>query len=158
MSTLGSSLNRDPNEVLVEIATSTLEDWGMMLTECSTLESFNPEMLDEVFFTSINLNGPNSGSINIIASKDFAKTLYQNLSGDFELEIADEDAMDCLKEMANVTAGRIITELFGEETVCDLTNLTCSACLSENLDSFKTDETTVFILGDDFPVGFSLKL
>lgn len=152
------SHQKEAGEVLAEIANFTLGDWAMMLTEDSSSDILNDQDLSSGFITSLNLKGPQPGKINILASKQFAMTLHQNLAGDFADDIATEELMDCLKEMTNVTAGRLVSEVFGENAVYDLTDLSCQLASEEDINGFLAGETTVFLLGDDCPVGFSLKI
>lgn len=150
-------LGIDANQVLTEVATSTLEDWAMMLTENSAIDDLNKEALSNGYITRLNLKGPVTGEIHIIATKEFANLLHQNLSGDFESIAIEDDIMDCLREMTNITAGRIVTEVFGEDAVFDLTELSCSGAKEGDLENAIKTKTSILLLGDDCPVCFSLK-
>lgn len=149
---------KDPSKALLEVANSTLGDWAMMLTEEATSESMDPESLVDGYITCLTLHGPHPGQIQIVATKDFARTLHQNLAGDFVEDIPEDELMDCLREMTNVAAGRLVTEIFGEGAVYDLTDLKCEHIKEEEANSISATETSIFFLGDDCPVGFLLKL
>ena len=158
MSSVENSESREAGEVFSEVANNTLGDWAMMLTEDTTTETISEEDLNEGFITSLTLKGPKPGEINILATKQFALTLYQNLAGEFDDSVPEEELMDCLKEMTNVTAGKLISEVFGESAVYDLTELSCQFATEESIKRFFLGETRFFLLGDDCPVGFSLSL
>ena len=151
-------ISKEPKEVFAEVANNTLGDWAMMLTEDTNSDNLVEDDLASSFITSLNLKGPKPGQMHILASKQFALTLHQNLAGDFAEDVPDEELMDCLKEMTNVTAGKLISEVFGETAVYDLTDLSCQNANLDEVRKFLTSGTTIFFLGDDCPVCFSLSL
>ena len=60
---------------------------------------------DETLCAEISFNGPQHGSIQIIAGRAFAETLAENI-GALD-EVTEADCRDALKELANVTCGLV---------------------------------------------------
>jgi CheY-specific phosphatase CheX len=62
------------------------------------------------------------GTVEIIVPLAISKLLATNILGLEEEQIIDEDsAIDALKELLNTITGRLMTTLFGEDVVVDLT-------------------------------------
>jgi CheY-specific phosphatase CheX len=62
------------------------------------------------------------GTVEIVVPMTISKLLATNILGLEEDQIIDEDsAIDALKELLNTITGRLMTTLFGEDVVVDLT-------------------------------------
>lgn len=69
----------------------------------------------------VNFTGEHAGSIHFWGDKDFAKLIAVNMLGYSEdEEIPDKVIDDSLKELTNVLTGNMLTSLFGEEPLFDL--------------------------------------
>lgn len=156
MNNVEESFEQKAIEIFPRIANEVLGDWAMMLTEEADSNALSQVDSDGLFVANLNLKGRSDAILNVVATKEFAVTLHQNLLGDFEESVSDQELMDCLKEMINVAAGRLVSEVFGETEVYDLSDLSCSFqgldFLNRNLSQF----SSITLLGDDSLVGFFL--
>jgi len=150
------SISSEDTTLISSVSSEILSDWGMMLIESVEGENVNMDDFSEGFVSTLRIKGDNAGVINVFASRDFANNLYSNLSGEFGAEVNDSDLMDCLKEMTNVFSGSLVSKVFGETKVFDLSDLSCEAMTEEILKSIPSIKSSVFCLGDDSIVGFSV--
>ena len=66
--------------------------------------------------------GPFSGTLTLVATSDLCHILAENMLGvDADDERAVSKALDAVKELLNVTCGRVLTAVAGEVPVFDLT-------------------------------------
>lgn len=154
-----SNLNLS-SEVLEEVAADTLNNWGMMFTEqsSSTAISTTSTDLDGAYVSNLILNGPKECVLKVVASKDFAHNLCQNLTGESPDNYNEDELKDCLREMTNIIGGKLITLVFGENVVYDLSNLSCKNIIQDDINSFLSEDISTCLLGDDSLVGLSFSL
>lgn len=144
----------DACAILSSVADDVLGQWAMMLTESATQDSFSQMSVEQLFEANLYLKGPHCLTLKVLAPREFATILHQNLIGDSEVNISDEELMDCMKEMTNVTAGKLISEICGETEVYDLSNITCTLCNITDMNASLQTAASIYLLGDDFPVHF----
>lgn len=144
----------DHCDALSRVSLKVLEDWAMMLVDPiegdSTEELFSDNSLME---SSVSFHGAQSGRVLIVAPKTFLSQLSDNLLGDDDRESlgcsAEEDGF---KEMANVLAGNLLTEAFGDTVVFDLTSPEVSSIDKPSFSELSKDNDTVFFLADELPI------
>ena len=114
-------LQHDQSEALTEVFCSVLETLAFMFGDQVEKDELPPES-DENLAVKIRFKGPNAGELTLIAPADICLELAANILGvDDSSELADAKAHDALKELVNVTCGQLLTTIFGEEPVFDLT-------------------------------------
>jgi hypothetical protein len=101
------------------VFTRIIEDWGLMCVdeaiECNGLAPCFDT--NKVFFVaSVRFKGPFKGAYTVACQDSFAKALVLNLLGTEGSSNVDE-MEDGVREFANVLAGNIITQCYGEDTV-----------------------------------------
>lgn len=144
----------DYTDALSRVSLKVLEDWAMMLVDPvdndSTEDLFDDGTLIE---SSVTFHGAQSGKVLIVAPKPFLSQLSENLLGD-----DDRDTLDCsaeedgFKEMANVLAGNLLTEAFGDKVVFDLMSPEISPIEKGSFSSLSKSNQTVFFVADDLPI------
>ena len=146
----------DTKEAIISVAARILEEWGLMMVEpCeASIEVLRTD--EPVYLTTIEFRGVVRGRYDIIAQRQFASTLAQNVLGS-EIEIDDGVIEDALKELANVLCGNMLTECYGADVVFELTPPAVAVCSRESLQGIETERTIAF-LADDTPVLFTFAL
>jgi chemotaxis protein CheY-P-specific phosphatase CheC len=92
----------------------------------------------ELCLTEIGFRGPQSGSIQILAGREFAQILAENIAA--LDEATDAECQDALKELVNVTCGLITPVMASSPSeVFDLTIPAISDCTPQWRD-FGSDE------------------
>lgn len=66
-------------------------------------------------FAQIEFCGPESGAVDLRASRAFARNLAANLLGVDPSETTDAQADEALRELANIVGGSVITALGGDD-------------------------------------------
>jgi hypothetical protein len=66
-------------------------------------------------FAQIEFSGPTKGSVELLASRDFAKNLAASILGADASEITDIQSEEALRELANILGGSVITALGGSD-------------------------------------------
>jgi CheY-specific phosphatase CheX len=75
---------------------------------------------EETILAEISFKGPKAGTIQILAGLDLCRLLARNIAA--LTEVDDENCLDALKELSNVTCGLILPELAGSaQDVFDIT-------------------------------------
>jgi CheY-specific phosphatase CheX len=95
------------NELLLNILAQVAEQMGF-LTPVGPGEGEVPDAL----CIAVGFHGPSAGQVRVVASRPRAEALARNLlaiePGD---PVADADALDALKELANIVAGNCLPQL-----------------------------------------------
>jgi len=110
-------------DALEKVSLLALEDWGLMFTEPA---EFKSELFDDdekTFCAHMQFKGEDilMGTVIVVSQYPFIEALCNNLLGSMDGAVLDEErAKDCVKEMANVLAGNLVTEVWGEDTVFEL--------------------------------------
>lgn len=98
--------------LLARLAVEALERTAFVLADpCDA-----PENLPEAdTFAQIDFEGPEAGGVDLRASRAFAKNLAASILGCDASEVADSQAEEALRELANILGGSVIRELGGED-------------------------------------------
>ena len=77
---------------------------------------------DRFLRASMGFTGPPQGTVVIVVPLTITSLLACNILGfEEDQHIDDDTAVDALKELLNTITGRLMTSLFGEDVVIDLT-------------------------------------
>ncbi len=141
-------------------AAKVLENWGMMMIDEVPEPRTELFALDEPLFHSlIELHGAVSGSVSIIAQRDFLSALSHNLLGEpEEVNIDDPQQEDAFRELGNVLAGNFITEAYGDDVVFDLLNPTVCTISSSQADALFARDVVFEFLADGAPIAFTFNI
>lgn len=93
----------ETNTMLTDALTQALEIMAFLCNLPLEEDRVAPE---NTVLAQISFKGPRTGTIRILAGRDFAGVLAQNIGA---LEQADDEtAFDAMKELANVTCGLLL--------------------------------------------------
>ena len=93
----------ETNTILAEALTKALETMAFLCNLPLDEDVVAPE---NTVLAQISFKGPKTGTIRILAGRDFAGVLAQNIGA---LEQADDEtAFDAMKELSNVTCGLLL--------------------------------------------------
>jgi hypothetical protein len=100
------------SDTLARLVTNALERTAFVLADpCDTPEQLPPADT----FAQIDFSGPESGGVDLRASRAFARNLAGSLLGVDASEITDAQAEEALRELANIVGGSVITALGGDD-------------------------------------------
>ena len=114
-------MKNDERKILKEVCFAVFEQLAFMFGD--ELEDDEIEAEANRFLrASMGFNGPQQGTVAIVVPMTISTLLAINILGLEEDQTIDEDsAIDALKELLNTITGRLMTALFGEDVVVDLT-------------------------------------
>jgi hypothetical protein len=143
---------------LEKVALFVIEDWAMMLSEIVPAPMF--EASRSFYIAEMNFKGEQGevGTIALLAQLPFMDALARNLLGlDSDDEVDEAQAMDGLREMANVVTGHFVTEAYGVDEAFELLSPGVKPADDDDVSSF-LDGHPLTVTGDDEPVSFTYKL
>ena len=108
-------------EIAFNVCNKIFEDMAFMFAE--PVDDNKIDSDSETFIrTKMSYTGANSGCIEIIISLELAKNLAMNMLGIDEPEELEPDSIiDATKELINTYSGNILTSVYNNEDVFDLT-------------------------------------
>lgn len=114
-------MNKEDRKILRDVCFSVFEQLAFMFGE--ELEDDEIENNADTFFrATMGFKGTIQGSVSIVVPATISTTLAANILGlDDDQEVYAETAIDALKELLNTITGRLMTEIFGDDAVIDLT-------------------------------------
>jgi CheY-specific phosphatase CheX len=114
-------MKNEERKILKEVCFGVFEQLAFMFGD--ELEDDEIEAESNRFLrASMGFRGPQQGTVAIVVPMTISTLLTTNILGLEEDQKIDEDsAIDALKELLNTITGRLMTALFGEDVVVDLT-------------------------------------
>ena len=113
-------MKNNHKKLLSEVFCDVLEKLAFMFAEAPD-DTEPPEIPADCVRTDIGFTGIRTGSLSLIVPLALCPEIAANMLGvEEEDELAEEKAIDALKELLNVTCGHVLTSLAGEEAVFDL--------------------------------------
>jgi len=113
-------MKNENRKVLYEVCFSVFEQLAFMFGE--EFEEDDMEISADKFLrATMEFNGPEKGTVALVIPITITSLMAANILGlEDDQPIEDETAVDALKELLNTITGRLMTSLFGEEVVIDL--------------------------------------
>lgn len=114
-------MKNEYRKILSEVCYSVFEQLAFMFGD--ELEDDDITFDGDSFLkASMGFSGPQQGTVAIVVPVTITSLLAGNILGLEEDQHIDEDnAVDALKELLNTITGRLMTALFGDDVVMDLT-------------------------------------
>ena len=108
-------------EIAFNICSKIFEDMAFMFSE--PVDDNQIDSGSETFIrTNMSYAGAKTGRIEIIVSLDLAKNLAMNMLGIDEPEDLEPDSIiDATKELLNTFCGNILTSVYNDDDIFDLT-------------------------------------
>ena len=152
-------MSQELSNAIKEAFSRVLEDSAMVFTEeSSPSELLAPEQ--DPLEVRVSFSGAGSGELSLMAGSQVARVVAAGALGLDPDEVeSDEDALDALKELMNVTLGQLLTDLAGDEAVFDLSPPQArSGSGDADWEAFRAGEGVVALLAEDHPVLLALKI
>jgi len=98
-------------------------------------------------------SGVSSGEIIIMAPAELCMELSANMLGeDIDPACPKEKYMDALKEMLNIMAGQLLTSLYGETEVFNMTAPEVEELSKEEFFAFIANNEYALAVSDEYPI------
>ncbi len=151
-------MNKEDRKILRDVCFSVFEQLAFMFGD--ELEEDEIDIGADTFFrATMGFKGPMQGSISIIVPQTISTTLAANILGlDDDQDVYPETAIDALKELLNTITGRLMTEIFGEDAVIDLTIPVTEQLNHADWESLVESDEYLVIDIDENPVLISLQM
>jgi hypothetical protein len=113
-------MSNDERTILKKVCFSVFENLAFMFGD--ELEEDEVESDDDLFLrASMEFKGPKQGRVALVVPRTLTGLLASNILGlDDEAFVDESVAVDALMELLNTITGRLMTSLFGEDAVVDL--------------------------------------
>jgi hypothetical protein len=112
-------MSTDSITVLAKVTVEILERFAFLLGDPAEAEA-PPALPAAAWLATLQFAGPRRGTLGLATTPALARQMAANLFGREPGEISDEEAVDALKELLNVTCGDYLHELEGNEPLYDL--------------------------------------
>jgi CheY-specific phosphatase CheX len=113
----------------------------------AVFEEFQPVM------ATLSYSGDGEGDIALIVPVEMCIELAMNLLGeDIDPEDPGEKPQDAVKEILNIIAGQLLTEVFGETAVFNLTPPIAKNLESEELAEIIEKKDYAMAISDEYPI------
>jgi len=151
-------MNKEHRKILRDVCFSVFEQLAFMFGD--ELDDDEIEIHADTFLrASMGFKGTLQGSIAIIVPETISTTLAANILGlDDDQEVYPDTALDALQELLNTITGRLMTELFGEDPVIDLTIPVTEKLNHADWESLVESGECLAINIDENPVLISLQM
>jgi CheY-specific phosphatase CheX len=140
----------DLQQKLSEVLENVLEQFAFMFCDSTTPDEI-PEPSGVLLHTSMQFNGPSSGSLDMMTPQALAIEIAANAMGIEQEEEAAAGASDALRELLNIICGQMLTAFAGDEPVFDITIPNVTACDHEAWKELVSDERTGVFMVEDYP-------
>lgn len=108
-------------EIAGKVCSDVFEQLAFMFCEEIDIEDITPET-ESFLQAQMSYRGGQTGAVEIIAPTRLAENLAYNILGvDEGDELEPGAASDALQEILNTICGRMMTAIYGEQVVIDLT-------------------------------------
>ncbi len=146
-------MNGSLTEIIEQEFGEVLQTIGLMWLEPADEDCREENPTDSIVIANISFKGPHAGQVRIAAPLAMCVELSSNMLGlDGDDPAAQTGAEDALKELLNVTCGRLLTAIHGEEPVFDLAPPMVHEPPPDELRQFCDQPDTLEFLADDYPV------
>lgn len=136
-------------ELVGEVFCDVLEKLAFMFAEAPD-DTEAPEIPAHCVRTGIDFTGIQTGSLSLIVPQALCPEIAANMLGvEEEDELAEERAIDALKELLNVTCGHVLTRLASEEAVFDLSVPSVNKLDLAGWEERSRDPDTLILVVDD---------
>jgi hypothetical protein len=144
-------METDRAEKIAEAFCGILSTQAFMFGEAVPAEAL-PDPGGELLSAAMEFSGPLSGVLRIAAPANMCVHLAGNTLGIEPDALAVEQSGDAFKELLNVTCGKILTDVAGDEPVFDLSVPEVSLLSRSTWNVMVGDPAVLKFSVDDFPV------
>ncbi len=145
-------MNSETSEVLKTVCCDVFEQLAFMFGEEIDKEDIESDS-NKFMKAQMSYKGEREGEIDIVLPSELADALAINILGLDEDDAIDSGAStDALKELLNTICGRMMTSLYGEEAVFDLSVPKTDELDNEQWQAVINDKEYLAIDMEDNPV------
>lgn len=137
--------------LLGQVFANVLEKFAFMFSEPVTPADFFMDA-PPFYRASISFNGPHRGALAIAASGKFCALLSANILGEEEGNAPENQALDSLKELLNVTCGEFLEKLSGPQVIYNLSVPSAASLTQEQMQALADSDKAILLLVDNAPV------
>lgn len=144
-------------KLLEKVSLLALEDWGLTLVErLSEAPTFD---ISRTKYALVEYVGVASGTVVVVCGVELLETLWLNVLGadDDDSSALDSDNYgDAAKELVNIICGNFLTEVYGEDTVFELSVPAVMQIDAVKLDKVLKSRLVINFEADGIPVTVAL--
>ena len=114
-------MNDENKELLLRVCCDVFENMSFMFGETIDLDEAETDS-DSFLKASMSFKGDKTGSIDLIVPTEISASLAYNILGiDEDDELPPDSSIDALRELLNTICGQLMTTMFGDQPVFNLT-------------------------------------
>ena len=137
--------------LLEKVFADVLEKFAFMFSESVTPSDFFMDA-PPFYHATISFSGPHEGVLGIAASGKFCGLLSANILGEEEGSAPENQALDSLKELLNVTCGEFLEKLSGPQVIYNLSVPDAAVWTQEQMQALADSEKAILLLIDNAPI------
>ncbi len=146
------------NDVLHRVFCEVAERMAFLFCESPEADA-SCEPPPEIIGALMTFAGPLRGELRIATVPEVCREVASNVLGvEPDDEAAERASADALKELLNVTCGRILTELAGEEPVFDLSVPEVSEMSEDEWTRLGESASSILLMVDEYPIRLTLSV
>ncbi len=145
-------MEKNHSELLIKVLEKVLEQLAFMFAEAVEKGELVGER-ERYLYATMTFKGHTSGTIGIAITEETGKALANNILGIEEGEEVGEDkSIDALKEFINIVCGQLMTKVFGEGPVFNLSVPEARKLTTEKWEELKARPETVGMMVEEMPM------
>ncbi len=151
-------MNDDNNETLIKVCCDVFENLSFMFGE--TIDLDEAETDSNTFIkASMAFMGDKNGTIDLVVPSEIAVSLAYNILGiDEDEEMPPDSSIDALRELLNTICGQLMTTMFGDQPIFDLTVPKTKTLSLEEWNEIVDNEEYLAISIEDEPILIKAKV
>lgn len=145
-------MSNDYNEMLIKVCCDVFENLSFMFGEIIDLSEAESDS-DAFISATMSFKGDKTGFLELVVPSETADTLAYNILGIDESEdLPPGSAIDALRELLNTICGQLLTTLFGDQPIFDLTVPETKTLTLEQWDELVENDQYLAISVEDEPI------
>jgi len=140
-------------EILSETVCRVMEQTAFVFPE--PIDLSDGIGFDDYDMLAVNLsfNGDSEGDMSFMVPMELCTEIAANLLGEEdEASISDDSCQDSAKEMLNIIVGQLLTKLYGEKAIFNLTPPEVRPLTKDELFAEVDDKPYACFMADDYPI------
>lgn len=140
------------DEALNEVTSNVLEQIAFVFTEPTDMSDGLNFGDFEMATVTLQYSGDEHGTVSLVLPVEFCRELSESMLGTDATDADLEMYLDSAKELLNIIAGQLMTQLFGETAVLNLSPPELRTITNEELQKEISKQSYVCNMADDYPV------
>ncbi len=145
-------MKNEDRKILCEVCYGVFEQFAFMFADDPEDDEIETDA-DSFLRASMSFSGPQQGTVSIVVPGTITRLMAANILGlEDGQHIDDDTSVDALKELLNTITGRLMTSLYGEDIVIDLSIPVTDALNHEEWETLVASNEYLAITIEDNPV------